>query len=255
MSSVDSAGNSLAGSTAIVTGAASGVGLCVTRALRARRATVVAVDLDPAVQELAHDNGVVAVTGDVSNPSVAEEAVNTAADRFGRLDILVNNAAQFLMKPLGETTADQFDQLMKVNVRSVFLFTRAAIPIMARQGSGSIINLSSIAGLVGLVNQAAYGATKGAIAAFTRATAIEYAESGIRVNAIAPGAISTQFLKDALDTAPDTQAALDAVAAAHPMKRVARPEEIAESVLMLADPISTFTTGATLAVDGGFTAT
>jgi NAD(P)-dependent dehydrogenase (short-subunit alcohol dehydrogenase family) len=239
---------------AIVTGAGSGVGAAVVGRFRARGARVVAVDLDEGVRGLEADDGVVAVVGDVSHPGTAEAAVAAALSRFGRIDVLVNNAARFLLKPLAETSLEEWDGLMTTNVRSMFLFCRAALPAMVERGGGAVVNVTSISGIVGLANQTAYGATKGAIANFTKALAIEYAPHGIRANAIAPGTIDTPFIRRPLAELPDPEAVLAGIAATHPLGRIAQPEEVADAIVFLASPAAAFITGVVLPVDGGYTA-
>ncbi|GAA2245130.1 glucose 1-dehydrogenase [Herbiconiux moechotypicola] len=240
---------------AIVTGAASGVGLATVRGLLAESAHVVAVDVDPSAAELfAADPGVLTVIGDVADPATAERAVTAALDAFGRVDVLVNNAARFLLKPLAETTVTEWDAVLRTNVRGVFLFSRAVLPTMTAQGGGSIVNVTSISGLVGLANQAVYGASKGAIVTLTKALAVEVAASGVRVNAVAPGTVDTPFVREPLAALPDPEATLRTIAATHPLGRIARPSEIADAVLYLASPAASFITGTVLPVDGGYTA-
>src|SRR5690348_11218356 len=198
----------LDGAVAIVTGAAGGIGSAVVRQLRAAGARVVAEDLDPAVEELATgDEGVAALTGDAAKADTARAAVALARERFGGLDVVVNNAGRFLLKPIVDTTDDEWDGLMTTNVRSVFVHCREALPHLIEQGGGAIVNVSSISGVIGLPAQGAYCATKGAIAQLTRQLAIEHAADGVRVNAIAPGAVDTDFVNAALAGAPDAQAA------------------------------------------------
>ena len=168
--------------------------------------------------------------------------------------MLVNNAARFLLKPTLETTAGEWDALMAVNVRGMFLHCREALPHMIERGSGAIVNMTSISGLVGLPDQLAYCATKGAIVQITRALAVECAPHGIRVNALAPGAIDTPFLRDALAGAPDPDAIVAGIAASHPLGRVSSAEEIARLVVFLASPRASFVAGAVLTAGGRFTA-
>ncbi len=244
----------LEGSVAIVTGAAGGVGGEVVRLLLDAGASVVAEDIDPAVAELETPDGrVVALVGDVADANTARAVVATAIERFGRLDILVNNAARFLTKPVVDTTDDEWDEIMRTNVRGVFVHCREALPQLADCG-GAVVNVASISGTVGLVDQIAYSASKGAIVQMTRQLAVEWSPRGVRVNAVAPGAIDTPFLRQALAGVPDVDEVLTQIAAAHPLGRISAPDEIAETIVFLASPRSRFVSGAILMVDGGYTA-
>jgi NAD(P)-dependent dehydrogenase (short-subunit alcohol dehydrogenase family) len=241
------------GKTAIVTGAAGGVGRATVRLLSEGGARVVAVDLSPSVLELEGES-VLALEGDVAAAATAKRAVAAADDRWGRVDILVNNAAQIVWKSILDTSEDEWDRVMAVNVRSMFLFCRAAIPFMERQGGGAIVSTASISGLVGIAQQSAYSASKGAIVQLTRQLAIECAPARIRVNAVAPGAIDTPFLHGLLETADDPPAIAAAIQAEHPLGRWASAEEVARSILFLASDAARFVTGSVLPVDGGYTA-
>jgi NAD(P)-dependent dehydrogenase (short-subunit alcohol dehydrogenase family) len=242
----------LAGAVAIVTGAAGGVGRATVELLSARGACVVAEDLNPAVGELESER-VAALRGDVAEPETARRAVALAQERFGALDIVVNNAGRFLTKPTVDTTDGDWDELLRVNVRGAFLHCREALPALCEDGDGRIVNVASISGTIGLPGQTAYCATKGAIVQLTRQLAIEHAPR-VRVNAVAPGAIDTGFMDEALAGVPDREARLASVAASHPLGRLARAEEIAEVIAFLASPRSSIVTGAILMADGGFTA-
>jgi NAD(P)-dependent dehydrogenase (short-subunit alcohol dehydrogenase family) len=245
----------LGGSVAIVTGAAGGVGREVVRLLRAAGAAVVAEDVDPSVAELeTEDERVAAIEGDVADGATARTAVATALERFGRLDVLVNNAARFLLKPALDTSDEEWDATMRTNVRGVFVHCREALPALAAGDGGAIVNVASISGLVGLTDQVAYSASKGAIVQLTRQLAVEWAPRGVRVNAVAPGAIDTPFLRDALVGAPDLDAVLAQIAASHPLGRISDADEIAETIVFLASPRARFVTGAILTADGGYTA-
>jgi NAD(P)-dependent dehydrogenase (short-subunit alcohol dehydrogenase family) len=241
------------GKVAIVTGAASGVGRETTRLLSEAGASVVAVDVAPAIHELAAAN-VAPLEGDASLADTAAGAVRTARERFGRLDVLVNNAAQIIYKGILDTDEAEWDRLLAVNVRSVFHHCRAAIPVMQEQGGGAIVNTASISGLVGLAGQGAYAASKGAVVMLTRQLAIEFAPANIRVNAVAPGAIDTPFLRRFLDAQHNPQAVEDAIRSHHPLGRLAEPEEVARAILFLASDDARFVTGTVLSVDGGYTA-
>jgi NAD(P)-dependent dehydrogenase (short-subunit alcohol dehydrogenase family) len=243
----------LDGAVAIVTGAAGGIGGAVVAQLGAAGAKVVAEDIDPAVEQLAGDD-VAALCADAAEAQTARRAVDLALSRFGRLDVVANNAGRFLLKRIVETTDDEWDGLMTTNVRSVFVHCRAALPCLIESGGGAIVNVSSISGVIGLPAQGAYCATKGAIAQITRQLAIEHAADGVRVNAIAPGAVDTDFVNAALAGAPDLQAARGDIGASHPLGRMATPEEIARVMVFLASPRASFMTGAVVMADGGFTA-
>ena len=249
------AAGELAGSAAIVTGAAGGLGREVVRLLYGAGASIVAEDIAADVAGLDTPDGrIVSLCGDASLSSTAREAVRFALERFGRLDVLVNNAARFLGKPALEITDEEWDGLMATNVRSVFVHSREALPHLLETGRGAIVNISSISGVVGLPDQAAYCATKGAIANLTRQLAVDYSGRGVRVNAVGPGAIDTPFLETALSAAPDLAEAKKMVAAEHPLGRISSPAEIAEVVLFLASPRASFVTGAVVMADGGYTA-
>ncbi len=241
------------GKVAVVTGAASGIGREVTRLLAEQDTSVVAVDIAPAVDELRADN-VLPIRGDTSVSATAKQAVAAAKDTFGGLDVLVNNSGYIVWKPLAETTEEDWDRVMAVNVKSMFLFARAAAPLLEARGGGAIVNTASISGLVGLPTQVAYCASKGAVVQLTRVLAVELAPARIRVNAVAPGAVDTQFLRQIVDSTDDPAALSASIAASHPLGRIASPEEIARTIVFLASDAAAFVTGAILAADGGYTA-
>ena len=187
---------------------------------------------------------------DVTSEEDWDSAVNLAVERFGKLDILINNAGIFPMESIEETTVESWDRVMDVNAKGVFLGTKAAIPAMRTSGGGSIINLSSIAGLVGSAYSASYNATKGAVRLLTKSTAIQYAKDGIRANSIHPGLVDTLMASELLSD-PDLQVKR---LASTPMGRTGTAEEIAYGALFLASDESSFMTGSELVIDGGFTA-
>jgi NAD(P)-dependent dehydrogenase (short-subunit alcohol dehydrogenase family) len=245
----------LAGTVAIVTGAAGGVGRATVGLLTARGARVVAEDIDPGVRELDSD-AVATVTGDVADPATARAALTTAEQRFGPITALVNNAGRFLMKPTAQTSDQDWDELLRVNVRGCFLHSREALPVLTAGGPatpGRIVNVASISGVVGLPGQTAYCATKGAIVQLTRQLAIEHAPA-VRVNAVAPGAIDTEFVERAVGPMDDREARMAEIAAQHPLGRLATAEEIAEVIAFLVSDRSSIITGAVLLADGGYTA-
>ena len=201
--------------------------------------------------EISESGGVcIFVRLDVTSEEDWESAVNLAVERFGKLDILINNAGIFPMESIEDTTVESWDRVMDVNAKGVFLGTKAAIPAMRTSGGGSIINLSSIAGLVGSAYSASYNATKGAVRLLTKSTAIQYAKDGIRANSIHPGLIDTLMASELLSD-PDLQVKR---LASTPMGRTGTAEEIAYGALFLASDESSFMTGSELVIDGGFTA-
>lgn len=243
-------------SVTIVTGAAAGVGAATVRTLHEAGGCVVAVDIDPAIAEAFPESERIAnLRGDVAKAETANEAVALAIAEYGRVDALVNNAARFLLKPLLETTADEWDDLFAVNMRSMVLFSQAVLPHFVGQRAGVIVNLASISGLCGAAGQVAYGATKGAVVMFTKGLAIEHAADGVRVVAVAPGAIDTGFVQKATRMSDDDMARISTpVIAANPLQRIANPVEISQTIQFLLSPSAGFITGVVLPVDGGWTA-
>src|ERR687888_333652 len=186
---------------------------------------------------------------DVTNENSWRAAVDTAVRLYGQLNILVNNAGIYIRKRIEETTEDDLDQIMAVNVKGVFLGTKHALPALRRAGSGSIINISSTAGLVGNPNGSpAYTATKGAVRLFTKATAVQHARDNIRCNSVHPGPIDTDMLREAAGGLEE------AYRRRVPLGRVGTTEDIAYGVLYLASDESSFVTGSELVIDGGSTA-
>jgi NAD(P)-dependent dehydrogenase (short-subunit alcohol dehydrogenase family) len=247
-----------AAQVAVVTGAAGGIGGAVTGLLTARGYAVIAEDISPAVKDMAAGSGagqVVPLQADVADSASARRAMELAQSMFGRLDLLVNNAGLFLRKPTEECTDADFDALMSVNVRGAFSHAREALPLLA-QSRGCIVSLASISGLVGMPGQTVYSMTKGAIVQLTRQLAVEHASRGIRVNAVAPGAVDTGFVAAARDAAadPDPAASRARAISGHPIGRILTPAEIAEAIVFLASPAASGITGAILSVDGGYVA-
>ena len=243
----------LEGRVALVTGAAGGIGREIVRRLHDRGASVVVEDLSPGVADLETADGrITAIVGDVAQTETAEAAVDAAVRTYGGLDILVNNAGVFLGKDILETTDEEWDALMTTNVRGMFVHSRAALPQLFRSDCAAIVNLGSVSGLVGIPMQGAYCVTKGAVTQLTRQMAVAYAPRGVRVNAVAPGAIETSFFMDALP--PDPAAALAEIGASHPLGRNGQADEVADVIVFLAGDGARYMTGSIVSVDGGYAA-
>ena len=188
---------------------------------------------------------------DVTSEQDWAAAVETAVNRYGKLDILVNNAGITIRKSIEETTEEDWDRIMAVNAKGVFLGTKQAIPAMRRAGGGSIVNISSTAGLVGsLTTGASYASTKGAVRLFTKATAIQHAKDGIRCNSVHPGLLDTPMTEDMLADAAHREERTQRI----PLGRVGTAEDVAYGVLYLASDEASFVTGSELVIDGGTTA-
>ncbi len=241
---------SLAGQVAIVTGAARGIGRETALLLRARGARVVAADVAEGVHALAGED-IATLTGDVADESTAVRTAALALERFGRLDVLVNNAGRTLNKALTDTSAADWDAVMAVNARGSFLHAREAVRVMAERGGGAVVGVASVVSSVAMGDLAAYAASKGAVAQLIKTIAVEYGGRGVRANAVAAGVVETDILEGIV---ADSRATLASYASVHPLGRVAQPREIAEVIAFLAAPASSFVTGALVAADGGYTA-
>jgi len=191
--------------------------------------------------------------GDVSDSSFCQQAVATAKERYGRLDILVNAAGIIVRADGPGTTDEQWQRIMNVNVNGVFYMSRAAVAVMKEQGSGAIVNFGSIWGEVGAAGVMAYCASKGAVHQITRAMALDHVKDGIRINAVCPGEVNTPMLTSER-SAPVTPEMMQALADSVPMGRLATPVEIARVVLFLSSDAASYMTGAMVNVDAGFTA-
>ncbi|MFE5716170.1 SDR family NAD(P)-dependent oxidoreductase [Streptomyces sp. NPDC056501] len=241
----------LADRVCVITGAASGIGRATAERFLAEGARVVAADLDG--ERLATLEGAVAVIGDVSLPEDARRMIDTAVERYGRLDVLVANAGVIPLLDITEAEAADFDAVMAVDGRGMFLTCKYAIEAMLVSGGGAIVCTSSISGVAGQARQAVYGPAKFVASGLTKHLAVEWAERGIRVNAVAPGTIETERVA-AARVEPGGPEYLSEVLGAHPMARFGTPEEVAAAILFLASDEASFITGAVLPVDGGYLA-
>ena len=250
----------LPGRVAIVTGAASGIGRASALLFAAEGAAVVLADLNPAASQAAvaaiRDRGGQAefVQTDVADSASVQAAVQRAVDAFGGLDILFNNAGIAVFKGVHETSEDEWDRVLAVNLRGVYLGTRHATPAMRARGGGSIINTASVHGMATVAGIAAYAASKHAVIGLTRAAALDLAPFNIRVNCIQPGAIDTPLMRSNLRAVGEEKEEFRKISAAEPLGRVGTAEEVARVALFLASDDASFITGAPIAVDGGLLA-
>ena len=241
---------------AIITGAASGIGKATAKLFAEHGAKVVVADIDKdggsqTVTQIQNGgNAAIFVETDVTIKADTEQMVAQTVETYGKLDILFNNAGIAMRLPVAELPEEDWHRCLDVNLTGVFLCAKAAIPAMLKNGGGSIINMSSIYGVVGADVRAAYVASKGGVTNLTRGMALDYAENNIRVNCICPGFVETPLVAGVIKTPEEYQALADK----HPMRRLGQPEEIAYGALYLASDESAFVTGIALPIDGGYTA-
>lgn len=249
----------LAGRRALITGGAAGIGLAIARAFTREGAAVALVDVDAAkaassAAEIANGKArAIGLGANVADEAAVTTAVTAATDTLGQLDILVNNAGIATLGSIDATTLADWERVMAVNVTGTFLVSRAVVPGMLRTGRGAIVNLGSVAGLVGIGGMAAYCAAKGAIVNLTRQMSADYAGKGIRVNCICPGTVGTTDLGRSLLGTDTSEEAKARRLAKYPIGRLGEPEEIAAAALFLVSDEASFVTGAAFAVDGGMT--
>ena len=243
----------LDGKVALISGGARGQGACEARMFCREGAKVVCGDIlddeGDALETALRAEGLDAtyVHLDVRSESDWRNAVETTERLYGKLNVLVNNAGILLRKSIEETSEEEWDRIMAINVKGVFLGTKSAIPALRRAGGGSIVNISSVAGLVGGTSSAAYTATKGAVRLFTKATALQLVGDGIRCNSVHPGPIDTEMISELQADEAGWARRLQNL----PMRRAGTPEEIAYGVIYLASDESSYMTGSELVIDGG----
>lgn len=248
------------GKVAVVTGASSGIGRATAIAFAKEGAFVVIVDLDrergEAVAQEARSHGGDAcfIAADVSQEAQVREVIDLVVERWGRLNVLVNNAGVYLQGDVAQTSLEDWQRIMAINLTGAFLCIKYAVPAMAKTGGGVIVNVSSEAGLVGIKGQVAYNVSKGAVIALTRSCAVDLAERGIRVNSVCPGTTDTPLVQEAVSRAPDPPQARRQLEAVRPLNRLGTPEEIASAILYLASDQAAYATGSIFSIDGGYTA-
>jgi NAD(P)-dependent dehydrogenase (short-subunit alcohol dehydrogenase family) len=244
---------------AIITGAGSGIGEATARLFADQGARVVIADWNEAeaIRVASEINTLSSVQGcaipvktDVSSEPQVKHLVQQTIQTYGAIDIIFNNASVVLPKELEEITEPEWTRILDINLKSVYLMIKYGIPELRKQ-RGSIVNMSSLNGLLGQRQNAVYSATKGAIIAMTKALALDYAKDGVRVNCICPAGVSTPLLEEWMGQQPDPAATVQALADMHPLGRCATTDEVAQAVLYLASDQSSFVTGIALPVDGG----
>jgi len=247
----------LNGNVALITGGASGIGRATALLFAKEGAAVAIVDLNEtegrAVARRIIDDGgkAIYVHADVSKAEDCRLAVQQTVEKFGKLDILFNNAGIIRRASVVDTSEEDWDKVMAINVKSVFLFSKYTIPTMAKAGGGVIINTASGWGLIGGRKAAAYCASKGAVVVLTKAMAIDHGAQNIRVNCICPGDTDTPMLREEAKQLGKPEDQFLSESAQRPLQRIGKPEEIAEAALFLASDASSFVTGTALVVDGG----
>ena len=247
----------LKGKVGIVTGAGSGIGRACAIALAKEGARVALVGRRrDHVEKVSREIGdlAVALPADVSKTSEITRLLDETVGRFGGLNFLVNNAGVLHAGNAEQVTEEQWDHTFNLNVRSVWLLSRSALPHMRKAGGGSIINMASVLGIVGARNRAAYASSKGAMVQLTKCMAIDYGQENIRVNAICPSFVETELTAHLVEHAADARSFLRERTAAHPVGRLGRPEDIAGLAVYLASEESSWVTGAIMPVDGGYVA-
>ena len=246
---------------AIITGAGSGIGAATAVMFAKEGARVVIADIEKqkgisTVGLIKSKNGeAIFIQVDVTAAGSIEKMVKSTVEIYGRLDILVNNAGIYLQANTVDTSEKDWDRIMDVNLRGVFLCCKYSIPEMIKGGKGGvIINVGSEAGIVGIKNQVAYNVSKSGIIALTKSIAVDFAAENVRANCVCPGTTETALVKEALSKASDPEKARRELEMVRPANRLGQPEEIASGILYLASDESSYATGTILAIDGGYTA-
>lgn len=243
---------------AVVTGAKAGIGFATAARFAAEGARVVVADVRDAQEEVDRltRRGADArfIQVDVSSESQAASLIEQTVAVYGRIDIMVNNAGIELAKKISDTAETEWDRLMDINLKGVFLCSKAVIPVMRHRRTGVIINVASELGLVGGSEIAAYSASKGGVVQLTKSMAIDHATDGIRVNCVAPGPVATPLLESIIASAADPEQERRSIVEKTILKRLAKPEEVANVIVFVASDEASYMTGSVVVVDGGWTA-
>lgn len=245
------------GKVVIVTGAAVGIGRAAAEAFSDRGAEVVIADIDPgAGEKAAREIGESATFArvDVSDGESIANMVEEVRDEFGRIDVLVNNAGIYQKGDVLDTSEEDWHRVLDVNLTGIYLCSRHVLAVMVEQGEGVVVNVASEAGIDAIGNQVAYNVSKAGAIMLTKSMAVDFADRGIRVNAVAPGTTFTPLVENALRKSDDPEASKRGVEECRPLNRLGRPEEIASAIVAMASGDLGYATGAVLSIDGGFTA-
>ena len=237
------------GLVALVTGGASGIGAAVVRELASRGAQVAVLDRDPGDPE----HSTLSIPCDISDPAAVDASVAAVVARFGRLDVVVNNAGIGAQGDVAANPDDEWHRVLDVNVVGMARVTRAALPHLRVSPAASVVCTSSVVAVVGVPDRALYSASKGAVLALALAMAADHVRDGIRVNAVLPGTADTPWVGRLLESAPDPEAARTSLRDRQPLGRLVSPDEVAHAIAYLGSPLSGSTTGTALTVDGGMT--
>jgi NAD(P)-dependent dehydrogenase (short-subunit alcohol dehydrogenase family) len=241
----------------IVTGAAVGIGRATAIAFAEKDARVVVTDID--VEKGKQTSSLIGgdaffIEINVANSESVKNMVKEVTKRFGRIDILVNNAGIYYQGDIIETTEEEWDKVIAVNLKGVYLCSHYVIPVMLRGNGGVVVNVASEAGLVGIAGQVAYNASKAGVISLTKSMAVDFGRQGVRVNAVCPGTTETPMVKNALKKSKDPEKERRKLEEYRPLNRLGRPEEIAAAILAMASDHLGYATGSVLSIDGGYTA-
>jgi NAD(P)-dependent dehydrogenase (short-subunit alcohol dehydrogenase family) len=241
----------------IVTGAAVGIGRATAIAFAEKDARVVVTDIE--VEKGKQTSSLIGgdaffIEINVANSESVKNMVKEVTKRFGRIDILVNNAGIYYQGDIIETTEEEWDKVIAVNLKGVYLCSHYVIPVMLRGNGGVVVNVASEAGLVGIAGQVAYNASKAGVISLTKSMAVDFGRQGVRVNAVCPGTTETPMVKNALKKSKDPEKERRKLEEYRPLNRLGRPEEIAAAILAMASDHLGYATGSVLSIDGGYTA-